>query len=175
MAPAQRIFLTGFMGAGKTAIGRPLAVELGWEFVDLDEMVAAEAGRSVAQIFAAEGEAGFRRRERAALAALLDRRRLVVATGGGTLADPRGAELVRGRGLVVWIKPPFAKLAERVEEAGPGSRPLYRDRQRARRLYRQRLPSYRQADLVITVAGDDPVERVVRRLVAELGVSACAT
>ena len=175
MPPSRSIYLTGFMGAGKTAAGRGLADLLGWSFVDLDERIEAAAGDTVAGILARRGEAAFRSLERSALEATLDRERLVVATGGGTLAQPGALELLRGRGLIVWLKLPFAELARRVEAAGVGARPLYEDRRRARHLYRERLPFYRQADLVVAVDGEQPVESVVRRLGAELGVEACAT
>ncbi|MFQ5350116.1 MAG: shikimate kinase [Thermoanaerobaculia bacterium] len=172
---AERIYLTGFMGAGKSAAGRQLARALGWEFVDLDERIREAGGSSIAELFERRGEDEFRRLERAELAATLHRVRVVVATGGGTLAQPGALESLRGRGLIVWLKLPFAELVARVEAAGAGSRPLYGDRQQARELYRERLPFYRQADLVLAVEGGQSVESVVRRLVAELGVEACAT
>lgn len=175
MARAERVYLTGFMGAGKTATGRRLAAALGWEFVDLDERVEAAAGMPVAELFERRGEAEFRSLERAELDATLRRERVVVATGGGTLAQPGVLERLRGRGLIVWLKLPFAELADRVEAAGAGARPLYQDRRAARELYRERLPFYRQADLVLAVESEQTVDAVVRRLAAELGVEACAT
>ena len=175
MSGAERVYLTGFMGAGKSAIGRGLAAALGWEFVDLDERVETAAGISIAELFEHRGEADFRSLERAELDATLRRQRVVVATGGGTLAQPGALGALRGRGLIVWLKLPFAELADRVEAAGAGARPLFRDRQAARELYRERLPFYRQADLVLAVEAGQTVETVVRRLVAELGVEACAT
>ncbi len=175
MDRAERIYLTGFMGAGKSAVGRRLAETLGWEFLDLDERVEESMGLPVAEIFARQGERSFRQVERAELQATLGSSRLVVATGGGALAQPGALELLRGHGLIVWLKLPFAELAARVEAAGVGARPLFGDRRRARRLYRDRLPFYRQADLILAVDGETSVESVVRRLAAELGVEACAT
>jgi shikimate kinase len=172
---ATRVYLTGFMGAGKSAAGRGLAASLGWEFVDLDRAVEARGGMPILELFERRGEGGFRALERAELEATLGRDRLVVATGGGALAQPGALELLRGRGLIVWLELPFAELARRVEAAGAGARPLYRDRRRARQLYRERLPFYRQADLVIAVDHGQSVEEVVRRLLVELGVEACAT
>ncbi len=175
MARAERIYLTGFMGAGKSATGRRLAEVLGWRFIDLDERVEKTSGLPIAEIFERLGEHDFRLVERAELEATLDHARVVVATGGGALAQPGALELLRGRGLIVWLKLPFAELAERVEAAGAGMRPLYEDRQRARQLYRERLSFYRQADLVLAVGGGQAVESIARRLAAELGVEACAT
>lgn len=174
VARAERIYLTGFMGAGKSETGRQLATALGWEFIDLDSRVEQTSGQPIIELFESLGEAEFRSRERNELAATLRRSRVVVATGGGTLAQPGALELLRGRGLIVWLKLPFAELAQRVEAAGAGTRPLYTDRRRARQLYRERLPFYRQADLVLAVGGGQSVETVARRLAAELGVEACA-
>ncbi len=129
----------------------------------------------MAALLEGQGVEAFRRLERDALRATLDGRRVVVATGGGALAQPGALELLRGRGLIVWLKLPFAELAARVEAAGAAARPLWGDRRQARRLYRERLPFYRQADLVIAVAAGEGVERIVSRLAAELGVESCAT
>ena len=175
MARAERIYLTGFMGAGKSEVGRRLARLLGWQFVDLDQRVEARSGVTIAELFEHRGEAEFRALERAELEATLGRSRLVVATGGGTVAQPGALELLRGRGLIVWLKLPFAELAARVEADGAGARPRYGDRRRARQLYRERLPFYGQADLVLATDGEESVESVVRRLRAELGIEACAT
>jgi len=171
---AERIYLTGFMGAGKSATGRQLAKALGWEFIDLDGRIEEVSGQSIAKLFESLGESEFRSRERHELEATLHQARVVVATGGGALAQPGALELLRGQGLIVWLELPFAELAQRVEAAGAGTRPLYTDRRRARQLYRERLPFYRQADLVLAVGGGQSVEMITRRLIAELGAEACA-
>ena len=161
------------MGAGKTATGRALATALKWRFIDLDDRVEGAAGQPIPELIEERGEEAFRSLERAALEETLGDRRVVVATGGGTLARPGAVELLRGRGLIVWLDLPFAELARRVEAAGVGARPLYRSRRRARQLYRERLPYYRQADLVLAIGDDEPVASVVGRLAADLGVEAC--
>jgi shikimate kinase len=171
----QRIYLTGFMGAGKSAAGKRLAEELDWGFVDLDQRIEERSGLTVAELFDLRGEEGFRRLERAELDATLVRERLVVATGGGTVAQPGVLEALRGQGLVVWLKPSFAELAARVEARGVERRPLFQDRDRAQQLYRERLPFYRQAEVVLVVDGAETESDVVRRLMIELGVEACAT
>jgi shikimate kinase len=99
----QRIILIGYRGSGKTTVGRILARELGWEFADADEHLEAAAGRSIAAIFAAEGEPGFRDRESATLADLCRRDRLVIATGGGAVLRPANRELLREAGFVAWL------------------------------------------------------------------------
>lgn len=95
--------LVGARGTGKTTVGRLLAARLGWDFADVDDRVEAGAGKSVADIFATEGEAGFRDREAAALAELCARERCVVATGGGAVVRESNRPLVTGAGFVVWL------------------------------------------------------------------------
>src|ERR1700683_4779598 len=84
---ARRIVLTGFMGSGKSTVGPLLARQLGWKFVDADDVIAAEAGATIPEIFAREGEAAFRERERAAIARLASEDALVLALGGGAIED----------------------------------------------------------------------------------------
>lgn len=174
---AERLYLTGFMAAGKSAVGRRLAALLRWEFVDLDGEIERTAGATVAEIFARHGEPRFRQLERRALAATGERRRLVVALGGGALLDEEAWRAVRPGGLVVWLKPDFDELAARLEAGG--GRPLYEGREAAGRLYRERLPSYERADLVLEPAAGDSVgttaERVLALVAAEVGEPACAT
>lgn len=97
------ILLIGPRGSGKTTVGRALAARLGWAFADADEHVEAAAGRSIAAIFAVEGEGGFRDREAAALAELCGRTNHVVATGGGAVLRPANRELLCRAGFVVWL------------------------------------------------------------------------
>jgi shikimate kinase len=99
----SRIILIGYRGTGKTTVGGLLAARLGWEFADADDLIEALAGTSVAAIFAAEGEAGFRDREAAALRELCRRERLVLATGGGAVLRQANRDLLRGAGLVAWL------------------------------------------------------------------------
>jgi shikimate kinase len=101
--PPPLILLVGYRGTGKTTAGRLLADRLGWGFADADDRIEAAAGRSVADIFAAEGEAGFRDREAAALAGLCRLARHVVATGGGAVLRPANRDLLRAAGLVAWL------------------------------------------------------------------------
>lgn len=119
---ATGVVLTGFMGAGKTAVGRRLAGILGWAFVDTDDLIVAAAGRSIPAIFASERETGFRRREREAIASLAGRAKIVVATGGGAVTDPENAARLRAIGPIVWLRARPATLLSRVEEGA--DRPL---------------------------------------------------
>lgn len=115
------LWLVGMMGAGKSTVGPLVARRLQRPFLDLDEVLAAEAGRSIPEIFAAEGESGFRRREGAVLAAKAGTE-AVVACGGGAAMDRANVALMRSSGMVAWLEAPAVVLVERVGE-GKG-RPL---------------------------------------------------
>jgi shikimate kinase len=113
------------MGSGKTAVGRRVAERLGRPFVDTDRMVEEEAGSPVADIFAAEGEAGFRRREAEVVSrTLAGEMPAVIAFGGGAVLDPTTRKLARQSGLVVWLQAPASELARRVAGGHCGLRPL---------------------------------------------------
>jgi shikimate kinase len=120
---AQHLVLVGLMGAGKTSVGRRCAQRLGRRFVDTDELVVAAAGVPFADLWAAEGEAGFRARERVAVAdAAASPEPLVIACGGGAVLDPDNRRVLRGGGFVVWLAAAPAVLASRL--VGDDSRPL---------------------------------------------------
>jgi shikimate kinase len=163
------LFLVGFMASGKTTIGKLLAARLGWAFVDLDELVVAGAGRTVAEIFAAEGEAGFRRRETAAVRDAAARRRTVIATGGGAACREENLTAMLAAGPVVALA---VSAEEAVRRAGPGSgRPLLDGKAdpvaAARGLLAARDPFYARARLRIDTDGRTPTEiadAVVRAL-----------
>ena len=115
------VLLTGPMGAGKSRVGRALASSLDWAFVDTDGEVERAAEMKIAEIFAREGEAGFRRRERAALAALPERR-CVVALGGGAVVADENRRLLAQKGVLVWLDAQPETLAARIGAAN--ERPL---------------------------------------------------
>jgi shikimate kinase len=152
------IYLVGFMGSGKTTIGRRLADELGWSFVDLDADIEAEQGSSIAQIFDTRGEEEFRRIETAAIQGrvrMIEKGRpMVVALGGGAFAQRGNYELLENNGISVWLDCPFSIVQSRVSNGS--DRPLARDREKFRELYESRRAAYERADFRIEVAGDDP-------------------
>ena len=171
----MRIFLTGFMGAGKTSVGRRLAARLGWPFVDLDDEIEKRAGESVREIFDHVGEARFRDLESQVLADSLRQDPVVVATGGGTLTFPRNLAAARSGGLVVWLNPEFATITRRVGGRGKKDRPLFRDEATVLALYRERLPAYALADLKVDVAPREGAEEVAARVALLVAERTCNT
>lgn len=164
--PVRRlILLLGFMGSGKTTVGRSLSRRLGWNFVDLDAEIERTQGRTINQIFAAEGEPYFRQVERWMLEQVLDRAEsvpTVVALGGGTYAQPEVREWIQARGgIAVWLHCPLEELRRRCR--GLRHRPLFRDAASFQQLYEQRLPFYQQADFRVEADRSDP-EAVVEEI-----------
>lgn len=163
----MRVFLTGFMGAGKTTVGRVLGDRLGVPFADLDLAIESRAGAVVREIFRRSGEPEFRRLEREVLAELVERpghEHLVMATGGGTVTQEPCVRLMEDAGLTVWLNPPFATIVERVGGLGKEDRPLFRDETQAWELYRRRLPAYQACDLAVDVAPEESPEEVAARI-----------
>ncbi|MBO8142647.1 MAG: 3-dehydroquinate synthase [Firmicutes bacterium] len=152
---ADNVVLIGFMGAGKTAVGRRLAERLGRPFVDADQVVEESAGMSIRDIFAREGEAGFRRREAEAVRRLAARRGQVIATGGGAVMERENLRALRATGTLVWLRAPIGELLARARASG--GRPLLeRSDFEVRALYARREPVYALADLVVDTQGSSP-------------------
>jgi shikimate kinase len=171
-----KVFLTGFMAAGKTSVGGLLATRLGVAFVDLDARIEELAGRSIVELFAASGEVELRRLEAEALGGVLAASGdCVVAVGGGTFTVPSNLAGAKGAGLVVWLHPPFAEIARRIARHGKADRPLFRDERTAFELYRARLPSYREADLVLEVEPGETAAETAARLALRLAEMRCST
>lgn len=149
MNPASNLVLVGPMGAGKSSIGRRLAGRFGLDFVDADREIEARTGAAIPTIFECEGEAGFRAREAATLADLLQREGLVIATGGGAVLDAGSRRHMRERGFVVHLQVSLPRQLERL--ARDRSRPLLAGDDREdvlRRLSEARAPLYAEvADL----------------------------
>jgi shikimate kinase len=172
----RRIYLTGFMGSGKSTIGPILANVLGYEFVDLDDAVAAREGKTVREIFRDHGESYFRRKECETIAELSLRDRLIVSLGGGTLADQESLAIVTSTGILVYLKVPVEEIVRRLRNKtdrpmvlGPDGERLNEEelRQRILHLLAQREPFYAHADLTI-LADQTRLGLTVDRLVREL-------
>jgi shikimate kinase len=162
------LYLVGMMGAGKSAVGRPLARALGYRFVDADTAIEQVAGRSIPSLFADEGEAGFRDLETAVLGQIAGWHSLVVATGGGVVTRPENWGHMR-QGVVIWLDAPEAELLRRLN-ADPTPRPLLSSDDPAARLQvllQERLPLYGQADLRIS-QGDGTPEQVAAQVLEAL-------
>lgn len=165
------VVITGFMGAGKTTVGRALARLLGAPFVDLDDAVRELEGRGPRELIDGEGEEYFREAETRALRGVLEAGAArVVATGGGAWALGRNRALVAAHGcLSVWLDAPFDLCLRRIEGEGDrDSRPFARDAERARRLYEERLAASRRADLRVRVTPQRGVEEVAAEIAASL-------
>jgi shikimate kinase len=162
---ADKVYLVGFMGAGKTTVGRALGRRLGWRVEDIDDRIEARERRSVAAIFAQSGEAYFRQQERQVLSDLLPQRQIVVATGGGTFAEPDNRALMLADGAVVWLDVPLSCVFERVP--ADGRRPLAADRAQMEQLYARRRLAYAEAH--VRLDGSQPVPDVVERLLEWVG------
>lgn len=124
LTPGRNIVLIGLMGAGKTTVGRIVADRLGRPFVDTDDVVEHEAGRSIPAIFAEEGERGFRRREATAVRQVAALRGQVIAVGGGAVLDPGNRTQLRMTGDMILLDAVPAELGERLSAEGAGERPL---------------------------------------------------
>lgn len=157
------VFLVGFMGSGKSTVGRLLAKHLGVSFVDLDDDIERAAGRTIAEVFAQDGEDAFRDAEHAALALRAAQPGGVVALGGGAFTFPRNRDLLRGRGVSIWLDCGFDRAFARV--SGFSHRPLAQDPGQFRALFDRRQAEYAQADVRIPVESDDPEDAV--RLILE--------
>ncbi len=152
------VYLVGMMGAGKSAVGRPLAEALGYRFIDADAVLEQAAGRPIAEIFASDGEVAFRDLETAVLDRIAGWHSLVVATGGGVVTRPENWGHMR-QGVVVWLDAPDGELLRRLA-ADPTPRPLLEAPDPAARLaalLADRRPLYAQADLSVRQQeGDRP-------------------
>ena len=142
------ITLIGYRGSGKTTVAKSLAASLGWSWVDADAVVEDAAGCTIKEIFATEGESGFRDRERRALEGLLTGDRLVLAAGGGAILDPQTRREMKAAGPVVWLQASVAKLAARIDSdpATAGRRPHLAEGgiDEIGRLLAEREPLYRE-------------------------------
>jgi len=148
------VVLVGFMGSGKSSVGRKLARRFGAPFVDVDEWIESSAGCRIRDLFAREGEPAFREREKAALREVLSVKGRVIATGGGAFADEENRVLLRSYAPVVYLDTAVETLLERL--AADHGRPLLRGEDReevVRALLSRRVPGYRTADVTVRTDG----------------------
>ncbi len=161
----RNLALIGFMGTGKSTVGRQVARELSFEFVDTDNLIEEHAGVSIAEIFDRSGEAVFRKMERDVVAQLVHRDDTVIAAGGGLVVDPANLESLKTHALVVclWASPEAIWQRCRTQT----HRPLLHDpdpQARIRELLDRREPHYRQADIIVSTE-IRPQREVVQQVV----------
>jgi len=166
------VFLVGFMGAGKTSVGRKLSARLGWTFEDLDERIQNREGRPIGEIFRDSGEAEFRRAEHEALRELLNEGGTaprVVALGGGAFAQSRNAALLEEYGaLVIFLDGQADELFRRCE-AENSERPMRQDTKQFHELYQQRRPFYLKATRRVDTTGKD-LDTITAEVACSLGL-----
>jgi shikimate kinase len=160
------IYLVGFMGCGKSTVGRALADELGWSFFDIDAEIESGAGSSISEIFDTQGEPIFRVLEASALAkrvkAVQSGHPQVIALGGGALMRDENFELIANNGVIVWLDAPFELIEKRV--AAQSHRPLARDPGKLRELFDVRSPRYALADFRVEAPEEEAIATVRRIL-----------
>lgn len=164
----MRVYLVGFMGSGKTTVGRLLGRDLEIPFVDLDSVIERRAGMTVREIFVTAGEARFRSLEHDALRETGELGEAVVATGGGSFTFPRNQELLSRLGVTVFLHPSFGTIARRLGGVEKEDRPLFESETEALTLYRKRLPAYHQADLTVKIGDDETPEETAARIALRL-------
>ena len=158
----RSIVLVGMMGAGKSSIGRRLAARLGIPFVDADSEIENAAGMTIPEIFAKHGEPYFRAGEARVIARLLENGPQVLATGGGAIMDQRTRDLIRIKGISIWLKADLDVLLRRTKRRN--DRPLA---EKIKDLLPQREPVYAQSDIVVQ-SRDEPHDTIVDEIIATL-------
>lgn len=150
------LYITGFMGSGKTTVGRLLSDRMGWDFVDLDAEIEQAENATISQIFETRGEGEFRLIETEMIKRWIRKVECglpaVIALGGGAFVQPANFELLENNGLSIWLDCPFETIENRL--TSPDTRPLARNREMLRALFEQRRPAYGKADFRIDAACD---------------------
>jgi len=167
VTPTDKIYLVGFMAAGKSTVARVLGERLGWRAEDIDELIEARERQTVADIFAKHGEPYFRAAEREILKLLIPLRHTVVATGGGTFMDPESQRAIKLDGMTVWLDVPLATVIARLP--ADGRRPLSADRTQMERLFAMRQAGYANANLRVDATA--PAQEIAERIIDAFGLA----
>jgi shikimate kinase len=163
----MKIYLIGFMGAGKTTVGRELASRIDAPFFDLDELIEAAEKTTIKELFASRGEPYFRKRERDILRATRNLDLAVIATGGGTFTFDENIQFIQSEGLSVYLSAPYALLRARIGDKA-AERPMFRDDLSAHELFANRIRYYRMSDVTIEIREEETPAEIVERLMLEL-------
>jgi shikimate kinase len=161
MKPISGLYLVGFMASGKTTIGRALAQELGWPFIDIDTEIEAREGQAISRIFLERGETRFREIETEVINQFASGSSAVVALGGGAFVQPANRELIESRGVTLWLDCPLERIRKRLGD--DSTRPLAANRNGLEKLFADRRPLYARANYRVDVDTDDLPE-IVRRI-----------
>ncbi|MCR3923009.1 MAG: shikimate kinase [Firmicutes bacterium] len=159
----KNVVLIGFMGTGKTEVGRLLAASLHRYLVDSDRAIVERVGKPITEIFATFGEAYFRKQEKEVILDLCGQSGLVLATGGGVVLDPQNVEALQKSGFVIWLDASVTAIEQRLD--GDESRPLLANIDSLRALYHERTSVYRVAAHVRVDTTDKPPLAVVEEIV----------
>jgi thiamine-phosphate diphosphorylase len=160
-----RIYLIGFMGSGKTTVGRRVAERLGLPFVDLDTEIEKASGLTIRRLFEESGEAAFRQRESVFLSGTESLPSAVIATGGGSFVQSENQEMIQKLGTAIFLDVPFETILERL--SGKNDRPLFAGPEQAGQLFAQRDPFYRMGSITVALSKEsveEAADRVLRAL-----------
>jgi len=166
----KNIFLVGFMGAGKTTVGRILARKLGYRYCDADKVIETKAGKTVSEIFSSHGELRFRDLESETLGSLAGKEKQVIATGGGAVMRDENWEAMKKGGVTIYLKAPMSVIWERVRHSK--TRPLLNvdnPLEAASELLNKRVPFYETADITIDTENLTP-EEAASEIMKKLGI-----
>lgn len=150
--------MVGFMGAGKSTVGRLLALRLGWSFIDLDEEIVRDEGRTISEIFEQSGELYFRKNESRFLRTLSVGNERVIALGGGAYVDFENRDFIESNGISIYLEASLSQIRERISD--DGTRPLFSDNSCLDELYDRRCSAYRMARVRIDTDRFQPDEAV---------------
>jgi shikimate kinase len=170
----RNLYLTGFMGCGKTTVGRLVAETVSRPFLDTDELIVSRTGMIIPEIFREKGEACFREQERAVIQEVSERKQTIVSLGGGAVLDPENWERITRSGTTVFLSFPADILASRLR--GHLDRPLLdglkdsEQEERIRTLLKERTPAYSRADLTLHLNRSIPPERIAAMIVSFAGL-----
>jgi shikimate kinase len=163
----MKLYLVGFMGSGKTTVGRELAARIDAPFFDLDDLIVSAEQMSIKDIFATRGEPYFRKRERDLLRSTRHLGGAVIATGGGTFTFDENIQFIQAEGLSIYLSAPYSLLRARI--AGKAAdRPLFNDDLATHELYANRIRYYRMCDLTLDIREEETPLEIVERLLLEL-------
>jgi shikimate kinase len=163
----MKIYLVGFMGSGKTTVGRELAARVDAPFFDLDELIEAAEKMSVREIFATHGEPYFRKRERDLLRSTRNLDAAVIATGGGTFTFDENIQLIQSEGVSVYLSAAYGLLRARIGTKA-ADRPLFQDDLSTHELYANRIRFYRMSDITIEIREEETPAEIAERLLLML-------